>query len=172
MKMLQLLCKLTLLVSIFFISAQSYAQTGGIIKGHVHDTIFDIPLSYAQVSIDDKNIRGIANEEGNFILENVPAGVHHLRVSISGYRDSILTVPVLDGSEIELYIEFPPYCKYNRKDKTCQLCGKGDKVIPVVYGYPSKKGLRLSKRGKIALGGCIVSDCDPQWYCKRDKLLF
>ncbi len=172
MKMIKLPYKLILIITISCVSSLSFAQIVGTIKGHVHDTIFDIPLSYAQVSIDDKNIHETTDKEGNFTLENVPAGVHHLRVSISGYRDSVLTIPILDGSVVELYIEFPPYCKYNRIFMNCPICGKTDKVVPVIYGYPSKKGIRQSKRGKIALGGCLMTDCDPQWYCKRDKEFF
>ncbi len=172
MKVLKLLSKLILILAILCYSVLIFAQTGGIIKGHVHDTIFDIPLSYAQVSIDERNIREFTDIEGDFVLKNVPVGVHHLRVYISGYQDSVLTIPILDSSVVELYIKFPPYCKFNRMFKICPICEKADKVVPVVYGYPSKKGLRQSKRGKIALGGCIMTDCDPHWYCKRDNKFF
>ncbi|NJO92649.1 MAG: carboxypeptidase-like regulatory domain-containing protein [Chloroflexia bacterium] len=69
--------KLLLLVAVFFTPLLLFAQTGGIIKGHVHDTICNIPLVLASVSIEDKNLKAITDEEGNFVLENVPAGVHH-----------------------------------------------------------------------------------------------
>lgn len=63
-------------------------------------------------------------------------------------------------------------CIYNQLSVAplCQKCHKNNKVIGVVHGYPSKKTLRSARRGKFILAGCMVSSCDPWWYCKRDKV--
>ncbi len=48
----------------------------------------------------------------------------------------------------------------------CPRCGKPDKVIPVVYGYPSKEAIKLEGKGKIILGGCLTPR--GKWYkCMR-----
>jgi hypothetical protein len=53
----------------------------------------------------------------------------------------------------------------------CPQCGKTDKVIPIIYGYPGEDLFRDQQAGKVRLGGCCVSGDgkDPQWYCKRDR---
>ena len=52
----------------------------------------------------------------------------------------------------------------------CPHCGKTDKVIPIIYGYPGEDLFRKQQAGKVRLGGCCVSEDgkDPEWYCKRD----
>jgi predicted RNA-binding Zn-ribbon protein involved in translation (DUF1610 family) len=55
-----------------------------------------------------------------------------------------------------------------RKKKTknvCPKCGSSN-VIPIIYGLPSYEAFLESKEGKIKLGGCIVSDDNPNWHCK------
>lgn len=47
--------------------------------------------------------------------------------------------------------------------KVCPKC-EGD-LIPIVYGYPSPEMVESADRGEILLGGCIVSDSDPQFRC-------
>ena len=32
--------------------------------------------------------------------------------------------------------------------------------------------MKQYKRGKIKLGGCVVSGCDPIWFCKKCKKEF
>jgi hypothetical protein len=53
----------------------------------------------------------------------------------------------------------------------CPHCGKTDKVVPIIYGYPGEDLFRDQQAGKVRLGGCCGSGDgkDPQWYCKRDR---
>jgi hypothetical protein len=64
---------------------------------------------------------------------------------------------------------FPNPCK-----KSVKVCPENhtNKLIPIVYGLPGEKLIRKAKKGKVMLGGCIVTDCDPKWYCKVHKLMF
>ncbi len=57
------------------------------------------------------------------------------------------------------------------KPPACPKC-KSENTIPISYGYPSEKGMRQAEKGKIKLGGCCISDNDPQWYCKSCKKEF
>jgi hypothetical protein len=67
-------------------------------------------------------------------------------------------------------------CKYDASlnNKRCPVCKKKNKVIPIRYGLlGSIKGDPLKNNGRtFKAGGCKISDCDPHWYCKRDKIEF
>lgn len=55
----------------------------------------------------------------------------------------------------------------SRKTKTpvCPKC-KAKKVVPIVYGMPSTEMLEKSNRDdEVALGGCIIMDGQPIWFC-------
>jgi hypothetical protein len=54
----------------------------------------------------------------------------------------------------------------------CPICNKSDQVIPVIYGLPTEKLFKLAKEGVYALGGCVLRESNPTWYCKRDKFHF
>jgi hypothetical protein len=44
--------------------------------------------------------------------------------------------------------------------------GHRDRVIPVVYGLVSSVEVaKRAKRSELKLGGCLVTDCDPHYYC-------
>ena len=73
-----------------------------------------------------------------------------------------------------LIISFPKDCDLNKQFfyKACLKCKKKDKVIPIIYGLlvPFHN---LGEMGQDFWGGgCMVTDCDPTWHCKRDNLDF
>ncbi len=54
--------------------------------------------------------------------------------------------------------------------KICPFENHTNQIVPVVYGLPGAKLRRKADKGKVKLGGCLISGCDPQWYCKiHDK---
>ena len=55
---------------------------------------------------------------------------------------------------------------------SCPVCNKKDEVIPVIYGMPGEKLMRKAEKGKVKLGGCVISGGDRKWYCKRDETWF
>jgi DNA-directed RNA polymerase subunit RPC12/RpoP len=71
--------------------------------------------------------------------------------------------------------EAPFHFKYNFvKYKTmnnlykCPRCGS-DKVVRILYGLPTAKGRIEAEAGRIALGGCVVTDNAPQYQCIECK---
>ena len=52
-----------------------------------------------------------------------------------------------------------------KRGKACPKCGSLD-VVRILYGYPMPETFEAAERGEIALGGCCVSDDDPQRLCK------
>jgi len=109
--------------------------------------------------------------EGNFKFSNIPAGNYDLKLSFLGLKDSFLSLVAAEDTTLNLEFSYP-YCMYNGLEKTCPVCKRKDQVIPILYGYPSKVALRSEKRGKLWLGGCQISHCDPSHYCKRDQKEF
>ena len=53
-----------------------------------------------------------------------------------------------------------------RKPRRCPFCGS-DEVVPIVWGYPGPDLIPDLEAGKIVLGGCVVSDRDPSWFCNH-----
>jgi len=56
-----------------------------------------------------------------------------------------------------------------RKNKPkCPKCSSTDSVVPIVYGFPgTEMQKKYSGEGKIELGGCVIEEDAPDWYCKE-----
>ena len=46
---------------------------------------------------------------------------------------------------------------------TCPRCGESTR--PIVYGLPGPDLIDASRRGEVAIGGCIVHEDAPTWSC-------
>jgi hypothetical protein len=47
--------------------------------------------------------------------------------------------------------------------------GHTDRLLPIVYGRPTPKTMRRAQQGTVVLRGCLVSGCDPRYYCPVHK---
>ena len=56
--------------------------------------------------------------------------------------------------------------RVKRKPKKCPQCGS-TKIADILYGLPdySPEFEKRIEDGKIALGGCCISNDDPVWKC-------
>lgn len=55
--------------------------------------------------------------------------------------------------------------KRRKRKPKCPNC-KSTKVIPIVYGEPPPDIEEKSRQGKLIMGGCIIHESNPNWYCK------
>ncbi len=55
------------------------------------------------------------------------------------------------------------------KTPNCPKCQHNKNVIPIGYGLPGSEMSEEAIKGKIRLGGCIIDDSSPDWYCKKHK---
>ena len=55
--------------------------------------------------------------------------------------------------------------KTKRPKMPCPRCGSLD-VVPILYGYPGPEMMATAEKGLIALGGCCVTNDDPQKLCR------
>lgn len=107
---------------------------------------------------------------GSYFINDLKEGYYHLEFHSfeSGkrrmYIDSINVKNDLITSRKITYPEdcrfvypkgYKPTCPYNHSD-----C-----IVKIMYGLPSNKAIEKAKKGLIHLGGCIVTDCDPMYYC-------
>ncbi|MGD1847556.1 MAG: carboxypeptidase-like regulatory domain-containing protein [Salibacteraceae bacterium] len=149
-----------------------WAQAGTI-KGHIHDRLEQEGFYGVNVTLIGQNKTVLTDFNGDFILEDIPAGSYDLQFSFLGFPDTTLkAIQVAPDTVIDLQIDYPPPCRYDSNGSTCPVCQKSDQVIPIVFGYPGKKLMKYANKGKVMLGGCMVSYCDPNWYCKRDQTRF
>jgi hypothetical protein len=154
------------------ISVSVYGQT---IEGKVIDGTRNEIINFTSVQLLDSSAMTtegsvITDEDGKFKFTNVSSGVYCIRIMAISYKDTTFCDIKVSG-DTTLKLDIHRFCQYDVSliDKTCPVCRKQDKVIPIVYGLlNSDKG-----NGKtFKLGGCNISYCDPHWYCKRDKTEF
>ncbi|MCB0596734.1 MAG: TonB-dependent receptor [Lewinellaceae bacterium] len=90
---------IVVLMAMLVLAGQAWAQ--GTVKGSAKDDNGE-PLIGATVLLVGTS-RGTATDfDGNYVLENVPAGEQQLMASYTGYADQSQTVMVLDGQEVTL----------------------------------------------------------------------
>ena len=165
-----------IIIAIIFLhySLFTFCQTGQLI-GTVTKQVKNLEYQYLTVLLkrgDSTIMTSIPNTNGHFVLHNIDEGLYSLIVKQIGYRDEIIyNLKILSAETNELNITYPGPCKFvypNRKKPKC-ISEHSDNIIPIVYGLPTKKNMEKARKGFIHLGGCIVTDCDPRYYCTIHK---
>ena len=54
--------------------------------------------------------------------------------------------------------------KTSQPEKNCPFCGS-DNISSIIYGYPSPELLDKAARGEVSLGGCVITNYDPNKKC-------
>ena len=168
-----------IIIAFISISSTIYGQNSQII-GHItnRDTIFATNFWTILLMQRDSTIKKTAtNFSGNFRLKDIDKGIYSLTIQQIGFRDyNIDSLQILTDTTLNLYIDFPPPCKFvyltylkHQKPK-CINGGHTNNIIPIVYGLPSQKTMRKAKKGLVHLAGCIISACDPHYYCTIHKI--
>ncbi len=168
---------------VFAVPIVAFSQTGGI-EGTVYRSDTGAPLAGANVYLIKITVNQKTDENGNFVLTNIPEGTYTLFVS---FPDSEVTartsIVVLDGQTVkpEIYIEMAPYrlkeieVKEKRTPKTvnkkslrasemARLPGTGGDVLRAL---PSLPGIGVSSDFSGALYIRGGSDEDNLYYFDR-----
>ncbi|MCY3677536.1 MAG: TonB-dependent receptor plug domain-containing protein, partial [Gemmatimonadetes bacterium] len=85
-------------------AAPAAAQTG-VVQGQILDGASGRSLSNAQVLVAGTGIGQITNSSGRYVMLNVPAGEHVVRVTLIGYEDAERTVNLAAGQTVTVDIE-------------------------------------------------------------------
>jgi len=105
MKVVQRLHQLALLVLLVALPSYAHAQDGRI-AGRVTDQETGAPIAGVQVHIEALNLGTVTQEDGRFLLLNVPAGSHTVRAEHIGYASSTeRNVEVASGASVVLNFE-------------------------------------------------------------------
>ena len=158
-----------IIITLFF-SNFLFSQTA-VLNGKVFEEDSKVGFPFVQLILKDEKEKSFILQtdlEGNFKFENLIFGVYSLKISFIGLRDNFIEKLIINKDQNELNIKFPEKCI--KKNKICPN-NHYDNIIPIIYGFPSKKLLNKSKKGKVKLGGCDPSFCE-KWYCKKHNLSF
>ncbi len=85
----------------------SYSQTG-IVKGRVIDARSFKPLPFATVYMNQTTIGSVTNNNGDFVIQNIPVGRYDLVVSYVGYQAYQSRVIVNDSIPVTMSIKLSP----------------------------------------------------------------
>lgn len=111
------------------------------------------------------------NQDGFFVLPVVPVGVYQVQVQLISYRIKTVRYVAAVSNPAPLQILLPGFCPYSSRGKPECVGGHTNHLLPIAYGLPSARTMARAKAGKIYLGGCEVTGCDPRYYCPIHKQL-
>jgi len=81
------------------------AQATGTVTGTVVDATSGRTLESAQVYIEALNMGGLSNQQGRFLILNVPTGSHELRTEIIGYTSGTESITVTAGGTTTVEVQ-------------------------------------------------------------------
>lgn len=90
-----------LFLTLFLTSHVIYAQTGSI-RGTIKSFHTDEPIPGATVHLSDTRFGTSSDEDGSFLLENIPTGDYELIISFVGYQTSRKNVEIEPGVTKEI----------------------------------------------------------------------
>ncbi len=92
----RLTCLLFLLAGVLW-TAGAHAQQVGSIRGVVYDEDFDVPVAEARVELIETGQTAATNEQGGYVIGDVPPGQYTVTISKSGYtrfvRGNVVVTP-------------------------------------------------------------------------------
>lgn len=124
------------------------------------------------VWIGENEFGTLTDSMGFYSFIDIPVGEYFIHAQLTGYCEACVAgVVIKEGTPTTIELQLKECCSLGT-GCFCPVCGQQDKIIPVVYGKPSNKTLQKANKGKVYLGGCIVTECDPNYYCRRDSTFF
>lgn len=158
-------------LALAFGSLSSFAQVFEI-QGRVETGDTPVEMVFVHLERDTVQVGMVGlNRTGNFKFVNVAAGTYRIVIRQFGERDAVTNgVVVKRDTLIENAFPYPPPCMFSSERHPRCLNGHKDKIIPIVYGLPNEKLLTRAKKGKVRLAGCLVTSCDPRFWCTLHQI--
>lgn len=98
----------TLLALAALLPVGAHAQAGGTISGQVVDQSNQQPIVGAQVFVPGTQRGSLTNQQGRFVINNVPAGSYDVRATIIGYTTGTERVTVAAGQVVTANFSLSP----------------------------------------------------------------
>lgn len=104
---------------------------------------------------------------GHFRVASIAPGTYEVEIQALGFRPKTVRGVVVNAASAPVVLDFPGPCMFLYASNQRPACVGGhiDHLLPIVYGLPNKKAMARAKAGKVYLGGCQITGCDPQYYC-------
>lgn len=159
---------LLFILSFGFHSSFVLSQTGEI-RGIVKILPDNDPGIGCSVWLDNGTIGTITDSIGSFSLSKVPSGRYVLHSQSTGTCEVCLPdVIVTNDTLVEIDIQLQSCCLLGG-ELFCPKCLKSDQIVPIVYGKPTPKTIKRAGRNEVHLGGCMISECNANFFCNRDN---
>jgi hypothetical protein len=100
--------KRTVTFLLIYTALSTGVHAQGKVKGSVVDAVNGEQLGFANVFINNTTIGTNADENGNFLLRNIPQGAHELIVSFVGHQTSQTRIDIRDTSTVSVGIRLTP----------------------------------------------------------------
>lgn len=92
------------------------------------------------------------------------------RVMVNVVHEGYFEPQIFSGRDLDRYfeamreVEQVPFGVY-QKPEYCKICAT--KVVRIIYGEPTPETMEKARIGELIVGGCCVSEQDPEWGCPR-----
>ncbi|MDT8309776.1 MAG: TonB-dependent receptor, partial [Bacteroidales bacterium] len=104
-------------------SLQLAAQKTGGIKGFIHNQETGEPVLFANVFLMGTTLGSVSNDDGYFIITEVPIGVYTLRATYVGFDSVVRMIEIKEGAIGNIHIDLAP-----RKDILGKFTLEGDRT--------------------------------------------
>ena len=168
-----------LLLNVFIGFSQVGKVSGKLILEDLENRKSVIEKTYVILKIGVEKDSVKVDENLSFSFENLKTGDYQIWISPRNFTfDTFYKFHLEETKPENFELKYASTCQFG-KSKVCPICKRKNKVIPICYGLGAEIG-KLDKKGnwipskkkKCQAGGCIVTDCQPKWYCERDKKSF
>jgi hypothetical protein len=128
--------------------------------------------------------RAMVQQDGSFTISapsNTGFDMYYSGVGIRETYVQAIQPAIIDS--VSLAFKLPKVYKKHFGKPVCPKCNKQNKTVSIRYGAENAVRVQnIDENGHIILkpyddkyyyeGGCISSDLDPMYFCKRDKIKF
>ncbi|WP_372752308.1 TonB-dependent receptor domain-containing protein [Labilibaculum sp.] len=149
--LMHLVAGIVMLLSLTFSTFAENTTTS--IKGTVTDRNSNEPIPYASVAVEGSSLGAVTNFEGEFVIDQVPVGHHHLIASCVGYKldKKELNIEVGSNNDIEFKI-VEDFIGLDQVVVTADRNTIQRKDAPVVVNSISTKLLKQTSAATLADG--------------------
>ena len=153
---------------LLLLAEHGYGQDSRKLSGRVLDKQRGEGLVGAEIILrtTSQAFRAMSDWEGRFSI-GVPAAAYTVEINRYNFPTELHNNVIISPGDTAITLFYSTPCRFHHPQKwvpTCPL-GHRDHLIPVVYGFPSAAMMKKAKAGKISLGGCVHSGCEPTYYC-------
>lgn len=157
------------------LSTFSFAQTNEL-KNVEMDLIAGFKPATIELNKDGAQISSIeCRDNTKLTYKSLKGGYYQIVVSGKGQTTRVNdSVFVKKGQLLALKVTLDGPCLYDYPAGHIPVCPKNhtNNIIPIVYGLIGFINKSDSIKNSIHQGGCIVTGCDPNYYCTIHEIEF